>query len=508
MWGGTDRAFGTSCVSSVSVRTPRSVACARRGLVHHHQVATLDDHRLSRGRALLLEHGSRQRDGDRAEWRTHRSQTSSHQVSTPGTLPSRPHRCLNVAATRCVRDPLGFPGDMSESLMPVALAVAPPGRAPGPQQVDNRLVSDSCAFCGSIEPLTREHVFGQWVSKIGLDLSPVRHKAGPLNGLPRDMGEQPPYRQTVKKFCASCNNGWMSQLEAAAQRVLTPLILGKSGAIKPEDQAVIAMWMQKTTLTAMLLSSKEQREEGYGLSQAEYAALYDRRDRMQPLEASRFWVGRYDGTAGFAAVHVTPLTVRIPGVPEPDLPQGYAMTIVLGELIVHGLRFTTPALEVDVAMDLGMPQLWPSPVSVSWPAGQPCTEAAFRSFAAGKMLRSTVEHVELRPWTHAAELPPSVVEDGKIKLPALCRKHFLYYPIGLLKEAFRGRFCAFIMMCECQTAYLIQTESDGAHCKVAGTPDWIEGMYEKLPGDEVLIRDQVGDFVCKMLPREAVTDAI
>lgn len=367
---------------------------------------------------------------------------------------------------------------------------------------------DSCAFCGSIEPLTREHVFGQWVSKIGLDLSPVRHQAGPLNGLPRDMGEQPPYRQTVKKFCAACNNGWMSQLETAAQRVLTPLILGESGTIEPEDQALIAMWVQKTTLTAMLLFSKEQRKEGYGLPQAEYAALHDGRERMQPLEASRFWVGRYDGTAGFAAVDVTPLTVRIPGVPEPDLPQGYAMTIVLGELIVHGLRFTTPALEVDVAMDLGMSQLWPSRVSVSWPAGQPCTEEAFWRFAAGEMLRSTVEDVELRPWKGATELPPSVVVEGNVKLPALCRKHFLYYPISLAEEALRGIFNAFTMTCECQTAYLIQTESDGAHCKAAGTPDWISEMYENLPGDEVLIRDQEGVFVCKRLPADAMTVAI
>lgn len=39
-------------------------------------------------------------------------------------------------------------------------------------------MTDSCAFCGSTGPLTREHVFGQWVSKVGLDLSPVRHMAG------------------------------------------------------------------------------------------------------------------------------------------------------------------------------------------------------------------------------------------------------------------------------------------------------------------------------------------
>ncbi|MDQ0923382.1 hypothetical protein QF038_001890 [Pseudarthrobacter sp. W1I19] len=157
----------------------------------------------------------------------------------------------------------------------------------------------SCAFCGSTQPLTREHVFGQWVSKIGLDLSPAMHHAGALNGLPRDMGDQPPYRLQVKKFCAPCNNGWMSQLENAAQRVLTPFILGKPGTIAVEDQAVIAMWAQKTALTAMLVSSEKQRDEGYGLAPSEYIALYEQRERMQPLDASQIWVGKYVGDRWF-----------------------------------------------------------------------------------------------------------------------------------------------------------------------------------------------------------------
>jgi hypothetical protein len=124
----------------------------------------------------------------------------------------------------------------------------------------NRFMPNSCAFCGSTQPLTREHLFGKWVSKIGLDLSPASHHSSALNGLPRDLGVQPRYRLQVKNFCAACNNGWMSKMEKAAQRVLTPLILGNPGKIALEDQGIIAMWAQKTALTAMLVSSDEQRE--------------------------------------------------------------------------------------------------------------------------------------------------------------------------------------------------------------------------------------------------------
>lgn len=83
--------------------------------------------------------------------------------------------------------------------------------------------------------MSREHVIGRWVSKTGLDIAPVRHHAGPLNRVPRDMGQQPPFRQTVKDICAACNNGWMARLEDTAQRVLPPLIRGESGTIPIED---------------------------------------------------------------------------------------------------------------------------------------------------------------------------------------------------------------------------------------------------------------------------------
>ncbi|MGY3565080.1 hypothetical protein [Sinomonas sp. RB5] len=157
----------------------------------------------------------------------------------------------------------------------------------------------------------------------------MQHKAGPLNGLSRDMGRQPPYRQTVK-VCAACNNGWMSRLDVIAQRALTPLILGNAVSVAIDDQPEIAKWIQKTALTAMLLSSQDQRDAGYGLPPSEYDALYGQRHLKQPLDASRFWLGRYEGPEGFWAVRVTPLAVRVGGLPEPATPQAYLFTIVLG----------------------------------------------------------------------------------------------------------------------------------------------------------------------------------
>lgn len=358
----------------------------------------------------------------------------------------------------------------------------------------------TCAFCGSSGKLTGEHVFGDWLSRIGLELLPAPHGAGPLNRLGRELGVRPPFRQKVKDICGPCNHGWMSQLEVIAQRVLKPFILGESGEIAATDAGAIAAWIQKTALTAMLVSSEAERDAGYGLPASEYRGLWALRDKAQPLPASRFWVGRYAGQIRLASTRVTPLVVTAAGLPEPDWPQGYAMTVLLGQLILHGVRFTTPSLQVELSTLQEMPQLWPATGPVAWPAGAPVDDAAFLAFAGGKDTRSTEQHIEVRPWKPATELEAAQLVGSMIELPTICGKHVVYYPAVLADEATKGRFYAFGTACECPTAYLIHTEPDGAHCKAAGTVETISEFYEVLPGEEYEIEDARGVFTCKRLP--------
>ncbi|MGH2922380.1 MAG: hypothetical protein ACRDKU_09965, partial [Gaiellaceae bacterium] len=57
----------------------------------------------------------------------------------------------------------------------------------------------------------------------------------------------------VRRVCESCNNGWMSELEKAAQPVLLPLIEGKSKKLVPVEQEVVAVWAIKTALMCEFL---------------------------------------------------------------------------------------------------------------------------------------------------------------------------------------------------------------------------------------------------------------
>lgn len=271
-----------------------------------------------------------------------------------------------------------------------------------------------------------------------------------------------------------------------------------TGTIAVADQGPIAAWVQKTALTAMLVSSEEERQNGYGLPASEYRALHDLRDDQNPLAASQFWVGRYQGTR-LAAARVTPLVVHVDGLSDPDQPQGYAMTIALGQLVLQGLRFTTPSLEVQMDTGLELPQIWPATEPAVWPDGLPLDDATFLGFAGGKDFRSSDQRIQLRAWRPATELAPSRLAGGMVELPTACGKHSTFYPAALVHEAMRGRFSAFTLSCACSTHYLIVTEPDGARCKAAATAELISELYQALPGYEDEIPSEDGAFKRKRL---------
>jgi len=358
----------------------------------------------------------------------------------------------------------------------------------------------SCVFCGSTDGLTKEHVFGDWLSRIGLDLAPVVYRAGPLNRIGRDLGvPRAPFRQTVRDVCGRCNGGWMSRLEDIAKIILTPLILGDSGFIQPPDQGAIAAWVQKTALVAMLVSTEDERAHGYGLPLSEYREMFAHREALEPLPATKIWIGRYNGQVHRNSVRVVPQVVIQRGSRDPDVPQGYAMTVVLGELLLHGVRITAPGLQLNLSTPHDLQDLWPANGRISWPADTHVDDASFLGLSKGKELRMSDPHVEIHPWKVATDLADSNAVGSMVELPVICGKHVVYYPSILVEEAIRGRFYVFMTSCECRKAYLVQTEADGAHCKAAGTPESIGELYEGLPGGEYQYKDEYGSFFYKAI---------
>jgi hypothetical protein len=356
----------------------------------------------------------------------------------------------------------------------------------------------TCAFCGQTERLTREHVFGAWLAEIGLGDDPVRYRAGPLNRFGRDLGDGPPFQQTVRDVCAACNNGWMSRLEEVAHRVLTPIILGLAGTIESHDRATIAMWTQKTALVAMLVSSEGARAGGYGLPRSEYTTLYASRQSLEPPAGGQFWIGKVD-SAKLAMVWVTPLVIETSGPAESERPHAYAMTIVLGRLVLHGVRFTPEHRHLDLESRHAMTALWPTVTTIDAGRMTPLNEDSVLSLSGGKELQPRDARFTLGPWRPATDLNASRPVGSMVELPTICGKHVVYYPRILVWEALEGRFHVFASSCECGLAYLIETRADGAHCTKAGDPQPIAAAYDAIQGRELSLADHNGLFVVKAL---------
>lgn len=362
------------------------------------------------------------------------------------------------------------------------------------------MVTGSCVFCGAVTAMTGEHVLGDWLLHVGLDLQPRVHIAGYHNRLVKPLGVTTPFTRTVKDVCGPCNNGWMSNLEAVAKRRLTRFIMGEHGTLATASQAAVATWAQKTILVAMLVSSESERAAGYGLPPAEYHALYDRRELVEPLPASTFWISRYTGSQRLAAVWVTPLTVEVDGlINDQVLPHAYVMTLVLGQLILHGVRFTTPTLEVTSSQTFNLSRIWPPTDDIIWPGETGLGDGEFDSLARGLEIKVAEPQVYLRPWRPATELPASTLAGSTLRLPLACGLHTATYPAMLAQKAILGQWSAFLVSCSCKVTYLIETSTTGAHLKLAGVDEAVRLRYESRQGTVTSVTTSEGQFFFKTL---------
>jgi hypothetical protein len=105
-----------------------------------------------------------------------------------------------------------------------------------------------CIFCGGT-PLTAEHAWPQWIAK-HLPEEKVPHLILAQHEGKKDSysfrGERLPFTTTVRCVCTSCNSGWMHELEATAEPLLAPLILGRKQTWNEWKQSLAAVWAFKT----------------------------------------------------------------------------------------------------------------------------------------------------------------------------------------------------------------------------------------------------------------------
>jgi hypothetical protein len=114
---------------------------------------------------------------------------------------------------------------------------------------------NDCFFCGPTEnPLTEEHVWPQWISRLlfgkynSSHFVNVRSTGDNTTGLWKSRNIE----VTTKTVCDKCNNVWLSNFENTdIKPIATPLITGNEDVVlSPGHQWKLAAWAYKM---AMLL---------------------------------------------------------------------------------------------------------------------------------------------------------------------------------------------------------------------------------------------------------------
>ncbi len=107
-----------------------------------------------------------------------------------------------------------------------------------------------CWFCSTTtNPPSKEHVFPRWLLKaLGLE-SQIIEPFRMLADMVTIGSKRPPHplsSLTVGNVCQSCNNGWMSRLEASAPSIL---ISNQRGRMTIEQAEIFSRWMTKTAVS-------------------------------------------------------------------------------------------------------------------------------------------------------------------------------------------------------------------------------------------------------------------
>jgi hypothetical protein len=223
-----------------------------------------------------------------------------------------------------------------------------------------------CAFCGSTENITREHVWPKWASgHVSKEDTFTAFRQFVGDGFEPEephSREQRPFDWTVKAVCESCNNGWMATLESAARTALfSSAFAGRGRTLHQGGQRTLAAWGLKTAMMVEQTNTQVKR----GIPRAEYAYLYE---RGEPSERVRVWLGSYAGEAVAGAV---PFGKDVNMDARPDRERGerdvWGATVLFGPVVfqIIGTHLHNLLDELDMATP-NTHQIWPYRRSFTW----------------------------------------------------------------------------------------------------------------------------------------------
>jgi hypothetical protein len=215
-----------------------------------------------------------------------------------------------------------------------------------------------CVFCHG-EPVNQEHALPRWLARLfsdeivdferTLQLGNAEPEVRPWRGRP--------FSATVGGPCASCNNGWMSDLEVQAAPLLTPLIRNQDAQLDAGEQHVIATWAIKTMLMLRLIAADDDDRE---LDDDIYGWIQRTRS---PPPAEQIWIASYAGEDQWPmSFHYFGAYIRPPGEADGFQPNAHCASFAVGHLAfgLAGHRLADGPAAVPSLPSAAVRPIWPA----------------------------------------------------------------------------------------------------------------------------------------------------
>lgn len=233
-----------------------------------------------------------------------------------------------------------------------------------------------CIFCDRPK-VTKEHILPQWLNSVlpsdGTHFASimVRERNAYRTHLTRALDH------VIKMVCKQCNNGWMSELEGAAQPVLTPMIQGRRATLSLVEQRIVARWAAKTITLACLALTPPVAVDG---RQLRWLA-----ERPEAPPNVRVWVAAYRGRSWGCRQDHYRLGVALTGNPASD-PTVDIFTLCVGHLVMQSAirPFDLDDMRIEAAPHLASlaQQVWPPTMfACVWPPPGSLDDVQYNQYA-------------------------------------------------------------------------------------------------------------------------------
>jgi hypothetical protein len=103
---------------------------------------------------------------------------------------------------------------------------------------------DPCVLCQRASPITREHIFAQWLVRQVRGARLVASDAS--RGLAPRSAASVRIGRVIAGVCADCNTGWMSVLEESFRRAV--FARPRVGILPAPDRTTLSRWFTKTAV--------------------------------------------------------------------------------------------------------------------------------------------------------------------------------------------------------------------------------------------------------------------